>query len=88
MSDRNDERGPAERWGRRRYTLGATMRYAWHNRLKVVRDAVAALVIALAVATVFSYLPLPDWTFYVFLLLALIAYNELVTPWERPDEDS
>ena len=89
MSDPNDRGrpGPAERWGERRYTLGATARYAWHNRLKLVRDAVAALAIGLIVATIFGHLPLPRWTFWALLLLAFVAYNYLVSPWERPDDE-
>lgn len=88
MNDPNDGAGPAERWGDRRYTLGATLRYAWYNRLKVVRDVVAALLIGLVTATVFGYLPLPRWTFWALLLVAFILYNQFVTPWERPgDED-
>lgn len=89
MDDPNDRErpGPAERWGERRYTLGATARYAWHNRLKLIRDAVAALVIGLGAATIFGSLPLPTWTFYVALLLAFMLYNYLVSPWERPGDD-
>ena len=87
MNDPNDGTGPVDRWGERSYTLGAMARYAWYNRAKLVRDTVAALVIGLLLVVVFSYTALPPWTFYVALLLAFVAYNRLVSPWERPGDD-
>lgn len=86
MRDPENGADSARPRGSRRYTLGATLRYAWHNRLKLVRDAVAALVVALALGVVFGSLSLPAWTFYVALLLVLVVYNQLVEPWERPDD--
>lgn len=88
MDDPNDRGRPrTDRWGERKYTLGALARYTWYNRVKLLRDAVAALVIGLATVVIFGYLPLPMWTFYVLLLLAFMAYSYLVSPWERPGEE-
>jgi len=59
-------------------------RYVWYNRLKALRDVLAALVMVVAVSYVFEQTGLPEWSYYLLLFLVLIVYVQFVEPWERP----
>lgn len=73
---------------RRKYTLQSGAQYVWHNRRKLVRDTIAAVLAVLILATVFGQTDLPGWTYYVLLFAFFMAYTRFVEPWEWPDADT
>lgn len=82
MNDNDESRRP-----RRTYTLQSVVEYVWHNRLKVVRDFVAAIAIVFTLGIGFEYADLPWWSYYALLFLVLLVYVQFVNPWEKPGED-
>lgn len=73
--------GEARRIDSRRDRLRAYLR---HNHERIIVDLIVLVAWIVVTRAVFGVLALPQWLFYLVLLLGVFIYSRVTPPWERP----
>lgn len=58
--------------------------YLAHNRERIFVDLIVLVAWIVVTRAVFGVLGLPQWLFYLVLLLGVFIYTRVTPPWERP----